>query len=120
VPLVAALLAAALTGLPRTPAAAATETEGYLELSDGTRLRYTVVLPDGDGPFPTVLQHSGYNNGNDPSDGTFGKLTPRLVDEGFAVIGVSLRGSGCSAGTFSPFSTTWATDGVEVVGWIAG
>ena len=113
------LAVAALPG-PHAPAAhAATESQGYLELSDGTHLRYTLLLPDGDGPFPTVLQYSGYNNGNNAYDGTFGDMVDQVLDRGIAVIGVNLRGSGCSEGTFSPFSTQWATDGVEVVEWIA-
>lgn len=114
---VALLLALSLLAAP--PARAATETEGYLELSDGTSLRYTLLTPEGEGPFPTVMQYSGYNNGNNPYDGTFGKMVDQVVDAGIAVIGVNLRGSGCSAGTFSPFTTQWADDGVEVVEWVA-
>lgn len=106
-------------GLPGVPATAATEAEGYLRLSDGTRLRYTLLLPDGDGPFPAVLQYSGYDNGNNARDGTFGAMVDQLLAEGIAVVGVNLRGSGCSEGTFAPFSEDWARDGVEVVEWVA-
>ncbi len=105
--------------LPPPPALAATESEGYLALPDGTRLRYTVLLPDGDGPFPTVLQYSGYNNGNNPYDGTFGKAVDQALERGIAVIGVNLRGSGCSEGTYTPFGNEWAEDGVHVLDWIA-
>lgn len=116
------LLAAALVAsvLIVRPASAATELEGYFELSDGTQLRYTVLLPDGEGPVPVVLQYSGYNNGNNAYDGTFGKAVDQTLAEGIAVAGVNLRGSGCSEGTFSPFTTQWAKDGVEVVEWLAG
>lgn len=115
--LVVALLVLLL--VPPPAGSAATESEGYLPLPDGTRLRYTLVLPDGDGPFPVVLQYSGYNNGNNINDGTFGNMIDRVVDAGIAAIGVNLRGSGCSEGTFEPFGDDWARDGVDVVEWIA-
>lgn len=116
-----AILVGVLAGATAAPVAAAepVESEGYLELSDGTGLRYTLVLPPGDGPFPTVLQHSGYNPGNDAYDRSFGILGPELLSRGIAIIGVNLRGSGCSEGTFEPFSLTWGADGAEVVDWIA-
>lgn len=115
-------LAACWALAPAAPGAAQTdptEVEGYLELSDGTPLRYTVLLPDSGGPFPVVLQYSGYNHGNNPYDGTFGRAVDDLLAEGIAVAGVNLRGSGCSGGTFSPFTTQWAQDGVEIVEWLA-
>lgn len=123
-PLSALLAALLLAGLALAlPSGAAPppppEREGYLTLSDGTPLRYTLQLPAGDGPFPVVLQYSGYNNGNNLMDGTFGKSTPALLERGIAVAGVNLRGSGCSGGTFSPFSPQWAQDGAEVVQWLA-
>lgn len=119
-PVFAVLLLVSLTlALGASSAQAATEAEGYLELSDGTRLRYTALLPSGTGPFPVVLQYSGYSHGNNAYDGTFGDMVDQVLAEGIAVVGVNLRGSGCSQGTFAPFTSQWATDGVEVVDWIA-
>ncbi len=120
-PLVLATLLALAVLAPALPAGAAepVETEGYLDLPDGTGLRYTLVLPPGDGPFPIVLQYSGYNPGNDAYDRSFGILGPELLSRGIGVIGVNLRGSGCSEGTFSPFSLGWGSDGAAVVDWIA-
>lgn len=115
---VVALFAAMLPGVAAAQAEPV-ESEGYLELSDGTSLRWTMLLPPGDGPFPMVLQYSGYNPGNNVRDGTFGKMVDQVVAEGIGVIGVNLRGTGCSSGTFVPFGEVWATDGVEVIDWIA-
>ncbi len=109
----------AVVAAPPAPARAATESQGYLELSDGTHLRYSLLLPDGDGPFPAVVQYAGYNNGNNPKDGTFGKMVDRVVGAGIAVLGVSMRGTGCSEGTFHPFTTQWGRDGAEVIDWIS-
>jgi putative CocE/NonD family hydrolase len=78
-----------------------------------------VLLPDGEGPFPVLVQYSGYNHGNNPYDGTFDTVVDDLLAEGIAVAGVNLRGSGCSGGTFRPLTTQWAEDGVEVVEWLA-
>ena len=120
VALVLAAVAALLAGLaPPRATAAPTETQGYVELSDGVGLRYTLLLPEGvDGPVPIVLQYSGYNPGNDPYDRSLTTFAPMLLERGIGVIGVSIRGTGCSEGTFHPFSEDWGRDGAEVVDWI--
>ena len=120
VALVLAAVAALVAGLaPPRATAAPTETEGYVELSDGVGLRYTLLLPEGvDGPVPIVLQYSGYNPGNDPYDRSLTTFAPMLLERGIGVIGVSIRGTGCSEGTFHPFSEDWGRDGAEVVDWI--
>ena len=33
---------------------------GYLTTRDGTQLAINVHLPSGDGPFPTLIEYSGY------------------------------------------------------------
>ncbi|WP_159431108.1 CocE/NonD family hydrolase [Fontimonas thermophila] len=92
---------------------------GYIPLSDGTQLRYSLYLPPGAGPFPATLVYSGYNAGNNPYDISFANIGERLIERGIAVIGVSLRGTGCSQGTWRPFDLRWGPDGAEVVEWIA-
>ncbi len=118
--IVTALVVALLMGLAPTAATAApVETEGYIELADGTGLRYTLLLPEGaDGPVPLALQYSGYNPGNDAFDRSLTTFGPMLLERGIGVIGVSMRGTGCSEGTFHPFSEDWGDDGAEVVEWI--
>lgn len=92
---------------------------GYLTMEDGVRLRYSLERPDRGGPFPTVFQYNGYGAGSSPRDNGLGELTDRLLAEGFAVIGVSLRGSGCSEGRFDMFEPQQSDDGAKVVDWIA-
>jgi putative CocE/NonD family hydrolase len=92
---------------------------GYIPLSDGVQLRYSLYLPPGEGPFPATLVYSGYNAGNNPYDISFGSIGEMLLERGIAVIGVSLRGTGCSQGVWVPFASNWGPDGAEVVDWIA-
>ena len=67
---------------------------GYLELPDGTTLSINVLFPDRaqDGPFPTVVEYSGYDPSN-PKASLLGRVFNAL---GYAYVGVNLRGTGCS------------------------
>jgi uncharacterized protein len=101
------------------PAHATVEQHGYLTVRDGTQLRYSVIRPDGPGPFPTLLNYQGYAAGSDPSDNGVSVFTDRLLKRGYAVVGVSVRGTGCSQGVFDPFAHTMGTDGYDSVEWAA-
>src|SRR4051812_24441188 len=117
--LVWAFLVAAL-GAAAAPAAHATVQEhGYLAVRDGTELRYDVIRPDGPGPFPALLNYEGYAAGSNASDNGVATYTDRLLAKGYAVVGVSVRGTGCSEGEFDPFNRTMGTDGYDSVEWIA-
>ncbi|CAB4717821.1 MAG: CocE/NonD family hydrolase [Actinobacteria bacterium] len=122
VPLLVALLAGSTALVPRpgdTARAAdpviVTES-GYLDAPDGTHLKYTVLRPEGEGPFPTLLQYEGYNAGSNPTrvNDDFGA---EMLADGYAIVGVSVRGTACSAGEFDLFSPHWATDGAAAVEW---
>jgi uncharacterized protein len=103
--------------LPTRQAIAAEQVResGYIEVRDGTLLHYTVVRPATGGPFPTLFEYSGYDPGMNPDQGYIDQFVPK----GYAYIGVSLRGSGCSGGTWDFFQPKEATDGYDVVEWIA-
>ncbi len=115
-------LAALLVGLPfvsRTTRAKAdtppVRETGYVTVRDGTQLKYTVVRPGTGGPFPTLFTYDGYDAGSNPDPGYVAQYVP----EGYAFIGVSLRGTGCSGGVWDFFQPAEATDGYDVVEWIA-
>jgi predicted acyl esterase len=103
---------------------AQTLTEGYqyIRTRDGTLLAAMVRPPLGktmaDGPFPTVIEYSGYDPAN-PS------ATPAQPSEliawalGYAVVGVNMRGSGCSGGIFGIFDYATTADGYDVVETVA-
>ncbi|HEX9767003.1 MAG TPA: CocE/NonD family hydrolase, partial [Nitriliruptorales bacterium] len=92
----------------------ATRSWGYIEMSDGARLRYTAVVPEVDGPVPVALQISPYEHGQAPMELP---LANALLAAGYAVIGVNMRGTGCSSGVFTDFRPT--SDHYEVVEWAA-
>lgn len=115
----------------------------YVKVRDGVEIAMTVRLPAGkklsDGPFPTLIEYSGYQTAapkdllsalgtNDPlapaSSTAVGALIAPLLD--FAVVSVQMRGSGCSGGAFDLFGLPTTFDGydaVETVGsqsWVKG
>src|SRR3954466_6492192 len=93
VALLVGLALAATTSRAKAAAPSVTQT-GYVTVRDGTLLKYTVVRPAGPGPFPTLFTYDGYDAGSNPDPGYVAQYVP----EGYAFIGVSLRGTGCSGG----------------------
>ncbi|MCC5952590.1 MAG: CocE/NonD family hydrolase [Acidimicrobiia bacterium] len=93
----------------------------YLEMRDGVLLSAMVRFPDpslyGDGPYPTVIEYSGYDGIADPNGEQPGMLIARAM--GYATVGVALRGTGCSGGAFDVFSPAEQADGYDVVEIVA-
>ena len=90
---------------------------GYLTTRDGTRLAIDVHLPAGQGPFPTLVEYSGYGYA-DPSGGesSIAQIANLL---GYAVVDVNMRGTGCSGGAFDYFEPLQGLDGYDVVETVA-
>lgn len=88
---------------------------GYIATRDGTTLSANVKLPNGPGPFPTVVEYSGYDPSN-PANTTMATLFTTL---GFAYVGVNVRGTGCSGGSFRPFEAIQSLDGYDVIETVA-
>ncbi|MFZ9565120.1 MAG: CocE/NonD family hydrolase [Ilumatobacteraceae bacterium] len=90
---------------------------GYITVRDGTTLSATVSLPGdpANGPYPTVVEYSGYAPSN-PDDTTFAQLFNTL---GYAYVGINMRGTGCSGGSYRFFEETQLTDGYDVIEAIA-
>jgi uncharacterized protein len=110
----------------------------YVTVRDGVEIAMTVRLPAGkklsDGPFPTVIEYSGYQvaaphdllqsitaGGTDPlapaTSTAVGSLIAPLLD--FAVVSVQMRGSGCSGGAFDLFDYPTTYDGYDAVETVA-
>ena len=90
----------------------------YVATRDGTTLGAYVVLPGPveDGPYPTVVEYSGYS----PSNPNQGPGFPTLFTSlGYAYVGVNVRGTGCSGGSFDYFEYTQSTDGYDVIETVA-
>ena len=116
----------------------------YVTMRDGVELAMTVRLPAGrtlaDGPFPTLIEHSGYQiaapndllqsviNALSGGSGTADPLAPAAGTAvgsliapllGFAVVSVQMRGSGCSGGAFDLFDLPTTYDGYDMVETVA-
>jgi len=110
----------------------------YLTTRDGTQLAIDVHLPKptdaskllGGGalpenasvvapirPYPTVIEYSGYGYA-DPS-GPVNGIAALANLLGFAVVDVSMRGTGCSGGAYDFFEPNQSLDGYDVIQTIA-
>ena len=116
----------------------------YVEVRDGVELAMTVRLPPGktlaDGPFPTVVEYSGYPIARAGRPARVGRrrrsaaaaepdplapATSTVVGSviapllGFAVVSVQMRGSGCSGGEFDLFDLPTTYDGYDAIETVA-
>ena len=118
-----ALLAGLVPLLGIAQADPPTHASGYIPVAVGTadeaQLHYKVMLPDparfGPGPYPAVIDYSGYM----PAINVYDGLDDRFIEQGYAVVGINMRGSGCSSGTFDYFEPRQSLDGVEAIDWLA-
>jgi uncharacterized protein len=113
----------------------------YITMRDGVKLAATVRLPFGktsltQGPFPTVIEESGYPIAGPaslitselgkkvtttllPTSATaVGSLIAPLV--GFATVSLQMRGTGCSGGAFDLFGLPTTYDGYDAVQTVGG
>jgi predicted acyl esterase len=110
----------------------------YITTRDGTRLSAYVTLPGPieDGPYPTIVNYSGYEPSRpgsvlDESLVGFCGLLPVLCDApnhpagliagfmAYATVGVNMRGTGCSGGAYDYFETLQVLDGYDIIEAIA-
>lgn len=85
---------------------------GYFTVRDGTALRYSLTRPSASGRFPTALIYTTYSPGS-----ATGLMRQPLLDAGYAVLAVNVRGTGCSGGLWDLWLPT--TDGYDAVEWAA-
>ncbi len=90
---------------------------GYLTTRDGTKLAIDVRTPGGTGPYPTLIEYSGYGYA-DPA-GAHSGISQVATLLGFAVVDVNMRGTGCSGGAFDYFEPLQGLDGYDVIETVA-
>jgi len=92
----------------------------YIEMRDGTKLAAMVRAPIGmtldAGPFPTVVEYSGYAVA-DPDGPEPMTLLASLM--GYATVAVNMRGSGCSGGVLDLFDLPTTADGYDIIETVA-
>ena len=92
----------------------------YITMRDGVSLSAMIRLPDpllyGDGPYPTVIEYSGYSPSR-PNRVSSGSAIANAL--GYATVSVNMRGTGCSGGVFDVFNRAQHADGYDVVETVA-
>ncbi len=92
----------------------------YIEVRDGVKIGVMVRFPDklfwGDGPWPTVIEYSGYSPSKPKSPEPGSRIATLL---GYASVGVNMRGTGCSGGVFDVFNPAQHADGYDIVEAVA-
>lgn len=93
---------------------------GYVTTRDGVTLSVMVRLPGPieDGPYPTVIEYSGYSPSKPEGEAEPGSMIAGLLG-GYATVGINMRGTGCSGGVFDVFSPAQQADGYDAVEAIA-
>ncbi|MGO4394324.1 CocE/NonD family hydrolase [Variovorax sp. M-6] len=84
---------------------------GYIELPDGNKMRYSVLLPRSTGSFPVLIEYDGYGSGFSPDIGK------PWVAEGYAVMGLNVPGTGCSTGDDQVIDASVGAAGAYAVEW---
>jgi hypothetical protein len=84
-------------------------------MADGVGLATDIWLPEGNGPFPTLLQRLPY--GRAVASAAVLPSPAQLARHGYAVVVQDMRGTGGSGGVLSPFEDV--DDGVAAIEWTA-
>ncbi len=96
-------------------------TYGYVPSFDGTLLWTEVTLPEGDGPWPTVIASSPYNGeanrGQVPAMWTY--WTQDWAKRGYAAVNVDVRGYGVSGGCVEVWGENEQKDQAFIVDWVS-
>jgi uncharacterized protein len=95
------------------------EVTARIPMTDGVRLAATLFVPEGEGPWPAILEALPYRK--DDSTQSYWSEYRRLRDEGgYVVARVDLRGTGSSEGlALDEYTAQEQRDLCEVVAWLA-
>jgi uncharacterized protein len=95
------------------------ERAAWIPTADGVRLAATLFIPEGNGPWPVVLEALPYRK--DDVTQSYWTEYRRLRDEGgYAVVRVDLRGTGSSEGlAVDEYPEQEQGDLCEVIAWLA-
>ena len=90
----------------------------YISMRDGVRLAASLYIPDGDGPWPAVLEALPYRK--DDVTASYRPEYDRLADAGYVVCRVDVRGTGSSEGIAEDeYPPIERTDLLTVIDWLA-
>jgi uncharacterized protein len=87
-------------------------------MRDGARLAASLYVPDGDGPWPAILEALPYRK--DDETAAYRPEYRRLAEAGYVVCRVDLRGTGSSEGIAEDeYPAVERTDLLTVIDWLA-
>ena len=90
----------------------------FIPMADGVRLHATLYFPDGDGPWPAVLEALPYRK--DDVTASYRPEYVRLAEHGYVMCRVDVRGTGTSEGTAEDeYPVKEQKDLCEVIDWLA-
>jgi predicted acyl esterase len=95
-----------------------TSTPTFITISDGVRLASTLYVPDGEGPWPAILEALPYRK--DDLTASYRTEYVRLSEAGYVVCRVDVRGTGTSDGVAEDeYPEIEQRDMNEVIAWLA-
>lgn len=102
--------------IAREPAAVPDAADQQLvAMRDGTRLATDVYLPQGSGPFPTIVTRMPYDKSHPENLSEF--VAAAAMERRYAVVAQDTRGKVRSEGRFMPFERE-ALDGYDTLDWV--
>jgi predicted acyl esterase len=90
----------------------------YIPMADGVRLAATLYRPDGEGPWPAILEALPYRK--DDITASYRPEYARLAAAGYVMCRLDVRGTGSSEGIAEDeYPAVERTDLVAVIDWLA-
>lgn len=88
---------------------------------DGTPLWVEITVPEGEGPWPTIIGSSPYNGvtGRGQTPAMWEYFTHDWAKRGYAIVNVDVRGYGMSGGCVEVWSENEQKDQSFIVDWVA-
>jgi uncharacterized protein len=90
----------------------------FIRMADGVRLHVTLYVPEGDGPWPAILEALPYRK--DDLTASYRPDYLRLAEHGYIVCRADVRGTGTSEGVATDeYTHEERRDLLEVIDWLA-
>jgi putative CocE/NonD family hydrolase len=87
------------------------EYDVIVPMRDGVGLATDVYIPEGEGPFPVIIERTPYGRGGEEGEGFM------YTEDGYVAVIQNVRGTGNSGGEWEPFVNE-RMDGLDTHAWI--